>query len=160
MTRTLIGPEAVPFMFLFLSATAIAADAESGPETSITVTGYYYAMRDQSDYGVGVTSLNRGALHLEARYNYEANRSASLFAGWNFAGGESVTFQVTPLIGGLFGETHGVVPGIQTRSLAMSKFWAEHGMRFIGTAAEHALLLEKSKETVAALRAVGIAQKA
>jgi 2-dehydro-3-deoxyglucarate aldolase/4-hydroxy-2-oxoheptanedioate aldolase len=55
---------------------------------------------------------------------------------------------------------HGVVPGIQTRSLAMSKFWAERGMRFIGTAAEHALLLEKSKETVGALRAVAVAQKA
>ena len=50
---------------------------------------------------------------------------------------------------------HGVVPGIQTRSLAMSKFWAARGMRFIGTAAEHALLLEKAKETVAALRSVG-----
>lgn len=55
---------------------------------------------------------------------------------------------------------HGVVPGIQTRSLAMSKFWAERGMRFIGTAAEHALLLEKAKETVAALRTVAIGQKA
>lgn len=55
---------------------------------------------------------------------------------------------------------HGVVPGIQTRSVAMSKFWAERGMRFIGTAAEHALLLEKSKETVAQLRAAGIAQRA
>jgi 2-keto-3-deoxy-L-rhamnonate aldolase RhmA len=55
---------------------------------------------------------------------------------------------------------HGVVPGIQTRGLAMSKFWAERGMRFIGTAAEHALLLEKSKETVAALRSVAVAQKA
>ena len=55
---------------------------------------------------------------------------------------------------------HGVVPGIQTRSLAMSKFWAERGMRFIGTRAEHALLLEKAKETVTALRSVGIAQKA
>ena len=55
---------------------------------------------------------------------------------------------------------HGVVPGIQTRSLAMSKFWAERGMRFIGTAAEHALLLEKSRETVAALRSVAVAQKA
>jgi len=50
---------------------------------------------------------------------------------------------------------HGVVPGIQTRSLAMSKFWAERGMKFIGTAAEHALLLEKAKETVSALRSVG-----
>jgi 2-dehydro-3-deoxyglucarate aldolase/4-hydroxy-2-oxoheptanedioate aldolase len=55
---------------------------------------------------------------------------------------------------------HGVVPGIQTRSLAMSKFWAERGMRFIGTGAEHALLLEKAKETVTALKAAAVAQKA
>jgi hypothetical protein len=33
-------------------------------------------------------------------------------------------------------------------------------MRFIGTGAEHALLLEKAKETVTALRTVGVAQKA
>jgi 4-hydroxy-2-oxoheptanedioate aldolase len=55
---------------------------------------------------------------------------------------------------------HGVVPGIQTRGTAMSKFWAERGMRFIGTSGEHALLLEKAKETVAQLRAVAVAQKA
>jgi 2-dehydro-3-deoxyglucarate aldolase/4-hydroxy-2-oxoheptanedioate aldolase len=49
---------------------------------------------------------------------------------------------------------HGVVPGIQTRTLAMSKFWAARGMRFIGTGAEHTMLLEKAKETVAQLKAV------
>jgi 2-dehydro-3-deoxyglucarate aldolase/4-hydroxy-2-oxoheptanedioate aldolase len=48
---------------------------------------------------------------------------------------------------------HGVVPGIQTRGVAMSKLWAERGMRFVGSAAEHALLLEKAKETVTQLRA-------
>ena len=55
---------------------------------------------------------------------------------------------------------HGVVPGIQTRGLAMAKMWAERGMRFVGAAAEHALLLEKAKETVAALRAVAVARPA
>jgi 2-keto-3-deoxy-L-rhamnonate aldolase RhmA len=49
---------------------------------------------------------------------------------------------------------HGVVPGIQTRGLAMAKLWAERGMRFVGAAAEHALLVEKARETVAALKAV------
>ena len=48
---------------------------------------------------------------------------------------------------------HGVVPGIQTRSTAMAKFWAERGMRFVGAGAEHGLLLEKARETVAALQA-------
>ena len=48
---------------------------------------------------------------------------------------------------------HNVVPGIQTRSIAMAKAWAERGMRFIGAGAEHGLLLEKSREAVAQLRA-------
>jgi 2-keto-3-deoxy-L-rhamnonate aldolase RhmA len=48
---------------------------------------------------------------------------------------------------------HKVVPGIQVRSGAMAKFWAERGMRFVGAGAEHGLLLEKARETVAALQA-------
>jgi len=55
---------------------------------------------------------------------------------------------------------HGVVPGIQVRSTAMAKFWAERGMRFVGAGAEHGLLLEKSRETVAALRAARTPQPA
>jgi 2-dehydro-3-deoxyglucarate aldolase/4-hydroxy-2-oxoheptanedioate aldolase len=47
---------------------------------------------------------------------------------------------------------HGVVPGIQVRSTAMAKFWAARGMRFVGAGAEHALLLEKARETVGQLR--------
>jgi 2-dehydro-3-deoxyglucarate aldolase/4-hydroxy-2-oxoheptanedioate aldolase len=47
---------------------------------------------------------------------------------------------------------HGVVPGIQTRGVAMAKMWVERGMRFVGVAAEHVLLLEKCKEAIAALR--------
>ncbi|MEI9975725.1 MAG: aldolase/citrate lyase family protein [Ignavibacteriota bacterium] len=48
---------------------------------------------------------------------------------------------------------HRVVPGIQTRSTAMAKFWTERGMRFVGASAEHGLLLEKARETVATLQA-------
>jgi 2-keto-3-deoxy-L-rhamnonate aldolase RhmA len=55
---------------------------------------------------------------------------------------------------------HGVVPGIQTRSVAMAKAWAERGMRFVGASAEHGLLLEKAKETVSQLNAVRMAQAA
>jgi len=47
---------------------------------------------------------------------------------------------------------YGVVPGIQTRSVAHAKFWASRGMRFVGAGAEHGLLLEKAREAVAALR--------
>lgn len=35
--------------------------------------GLYYAMREQATVTVGVATINRGALHVEARYNYEAH---------------------------------------------------------------------------------------
>jgi 2-dehydro-3-deoxyglucarate aldolase/4-hydroxy-2-oxoheptanedioate aldolase len=54
---------------------------------------------------------------------------------------------------------HNVVPGIQTRSAAMAKFWAERGMRFVGAGAEHGLLLEKARETVAVLQAARAASR-
>jgi 2-dehydro-3-deoxyglucarate aldolase/4-hydroxy-2-oxoheptanedioate aldolase len=47
---------------------------------------------------------------------------------------------------------HGVVPGIQTRGVAMARAWTERGMRFVGVAAEHVFLLEKCKEALATLR--------
>ncbi|HYT98602.1 MAG TPA: hypothetical protein VEO36_14865, partial [Casimicrobiaceae bacterium] len=115
MTNAARAKQRVVIVMLLLAPTIrAAAQTAAGGEATVTgtITGYYYAMRDQPDYGVGVASLNRGALHLEARYNYEAHRSGSVFAGWNFGGGENVTFQITPLIGALFGEVHGVVPGV------------------------------------------------
>ena len=48
---------------------------------------------------------------------------------------------------------HNVVPGIQTRNVAMAKFWTQRGMRFVGASAEYNLLLEKSREVVSALKA-------
>ncbi len=97
------------------SGTTLGADADTPgePAWSGAVTGYYYAMRDQPDFGVGVASLDRGPLHLEARYNYEARDAGSAFVGWKLAGGDAVTYALTPIIGGLFGAARGVVPGLE-----------------------------------------------
>jgi 2-keto-3-deoxy-L-rhamnonate aldolase RhmA len=48
---------------------------------------------------------------------------------------------------------YGVAPGIQVRSVALAKEWVARGMRFVGTGAEHVLLLDRSKEVVSQLRA-------
>jgi len=48
--------------------------------------------------------------------------------------------------------TKGIVPGIQCRGIALSKFCRDRGFRFLGTSNEWNLLLEKARETVAALR--------
>src|SRR5579884_3262206 len=41
---------------------------------------------------------------------------------------------------------HGVVPGTQTRSLPLAKFWRERGMRFLGCSSEIGMLMERASE--------------
>jgi len=98
---------------------ALVAAAES--QVSGSVTGYYYAMRNEPDFGVGVAALDYGSLHFEGRYNYEVHNAGSAFVGWKLTGGETITFEVTPIVGVLFGAGRGVVPGVEA-SVAWSSF--------------------------------------
>jgi len=56
-------------------------------------------------------SADRGWLHLEARYNDEALKTGSLWAGYNFSAGKKLVLDVTPMVGGVFGNLNGVAPG-------------------------------------------------
>jgi hypothetical protein len=76
-------------------------------------TGMYYSLPDQSDFLLGVATAERGPLHLEARYNYEAIDSGSLFAGWKYSGGNKLTYDLTPIIGAVFGAKQGLAPGFE-----------------------------------------------
>ena len=83
------------------------------PKMAFNVTGFYYAMRDEPDFGSGVAAFDRGAFRLEMRHNYEARHATSTFVGWKFAAGEEVTAEITPIIGVLFGSAHAFVPGVE-----------------------------------------------
>jgi len=48
----------------------------------------------------------------------------------------------------------GIVPGTQTRTLQLAKFWKERGMRFLGCSSDTGMLFEKAKELVGALDSV------
>jgi hypothetical protein len=109
---------------LLVLAGGGARAADNGPEQralSGTITGYAYLLPDQPNYGMAVGSVNYGALHLEARYNYEARASTSAFVGWTFAGGKDFTWELTPIIGTLFGRARGLVPGVEA-SVAYRSF--------------------------------------
>ena len=56
-------------------------------------------------------TADRDWLHLEARYNYEALDTGSAWVGYNFSGGETVTWEFTPMLGAVFGATDGIAPG-------------------------------------------------
>jgi hypothetical protein len=102
-----------------LLALVAFSHAASGQDTqlparySASFTVSYYAMRDEPDFGVGVASINRGPLRLEARYNYEAKQATSVFVGWKFSGGDTLTYEVTPIAGALFGAAHAAIPGVE-----------------------------------------------
>ena len=80
---------------------------------SYSATGMYYSFRGQDDFTLAVATADRGQLHLEARYNYEAIDSGSIFVGWKFSGGEKLTWEVTPILGAVFGQKEGIAPGFE-----------------------------------------------
>lgn len=78
------------------------------------LTGYWTSKTPDDDaYGQAILRADRGALHLEARYNYEDFDTGSLFAGWTFAWSGEVEFSLVPMVGAVFGHTQGVAPGLE-----------------------------------------------
>ena len=111
--RGLLAFAAGALLGLAAGGARAADEAPAERALSGTITGYSYLLPDQPNYGMAVGTVNYGALHLEARYNYEARASASAFVGWTFAGGKEVTWEVTPIVGSLFGRARGLVPGVE-----------------------------------------------
>jgi hypothetical protein len=72
---------------------------------------YIYQIVDDRNYAQPTITADRDWLHLEARYNYEDLETASLWLGYNVGGGERVVWELTPMIGGVFGLTDAVAPG-------------------------------------------------
>lgn len=58
-------------------------------------------------------TADRDWVHLEARYNYEAKQTGSAWMGYNFHVGHAVSFQATPMIGGVVGNITGVAVGLE-----------------------------------------------
>ena len=89
---------------------AVPASAE---EWSFAISGFVFDPPDDSSYFSPIFYADRGALHLEARYNYEDRETGSIFVGRNFETGENVTLTVVPMFGVVLGNTMGVAPGAE-----------------------------------------------
>jgi len=90
-----------------------ATDTKSESNWSILASAAAYFFPDQPNYLQPTITADRGEVHLEARYNYEDRQSTSAFVGWNLGFGETVKVELTPMVGGLFGSTVGVVPAFE-----------------------------------------------
>jgi len=78
-------------------------------EFSAAVMAYF--VPDSREYVQPTFTADHGWLHLEARYNYEDLETGSVWVGYNFGGGDSLAWAVTPMLGGVFGNTTGIAPG-------------------------------------------------
>jgi hypothetical protein len=96
--------------------TGAAVPAEQTAEAdsntwSFAAAGYGYIVPDDESYFSPTFRADRDWLHLEARYNYEDRQTGSIWVGYNVSFGEKLVLDVTPMVGGIFGNTTGVAPG-------------------------------------------------
>jgi hypothetical protein len=86
---------------------------DSEPGWALSASAYTYFVPNSNELVQPTFTADRDWLHLEARYNYEDLNTASIWAGYNFAGnaGDDFQWEITPMLGGVFGDTTGVAPG-------------------------------------------------
>lgn len=93
------------------AATSEAASPSRPWELSFW--GALYLQPGDDNFLQPTLRADHGRWHFETRYNYEARDSASFFGGTRLEFGEKAKLELTPLIGAMVGETHGVVPAVQ-----------------------------------------------
>lgn len=100
---------------LLLAGAHAAAQAPAPPPPARAWTfgasAYTYFLPDEPNYVQPSVTADRGLLHLETRFNYEARDTGSVWGGVNLSGGDAVSWTLTPMLGGVFGDTSGVAPG-------------------------------------------------
>ena len=88
--RQTVGAIAVAIL-----ASASPAVAQSPPAADdgwkFFASAYTYVLPDAPNYVQPTLTADRKRLHLEARYNYEAQKTGSLWVGYNFSGGETIS---------------------------------------------------------------------
>jgi hypothetical protein len=80
-----------------------------------------YFVPDDTDFALPIVTADRGALHLEGRYNYEELDTGSLFAGWTIETGSTLELELTAMVGAVFGDLDGIAPGYEL-SLSYRRF--------------------------------------
>jgi len=84
------------------------------PEWDFSFLTYTYLAQHARNYSNPNFTADYDGLHLEARYNYEALKTGSVWLGYNFPSfcvGKELEVEVTPMLGGVFGDITGIAPG-------------------------------------------------
>jgi hypothetical protein len=83
-------------------------------QAGLVLQGNFFTKESgQADFIQPTATADKGSLHLEARYNYEALNTGSLWLGWNLSWGSGPKLTLTPEMGGVFGAVVGLAPGVE-----------------------------------------------
>jgi len=119
------------------SAARRAARAWSGG-----VEAYRYFLGRDS-FLMPIAQADRASLHLEARYQYEALRTASAWVGWNHEIDAHPRFEIVPMAGVLFGRSGGAALGFEaTLSLTHFELYDEAEVVLLGGGGEENFLYD------------------
>jgi hypothetical protein len=109
-----------------VGAAGRRASSPERPDWEFAATGYWNDLRAGDSYASAIFAADRGALHLEARINYEAVHAQSAFIGWTFSTGEAVKLEFTPIVGYVGGDARGAIAGFEaTVSAGRFDFYVE-----------------------------------
>ena len=107
----LVVASAHPLAQTTTKAPPAPAEESDDKAWSFSASAYTYLVPDSGNYVQPTFTADRGWLHLEARYNYESLDTGSAWLGYNFSGGDTLEWEFTPMIGGVFGDVTGIAPG-------------------------------------------------
>jgi len=110
---------AVAFLFAIAKASGQSHSNDSSKQSEASAENFWtgsvsvstYLAQHSRDSVNPVLIADHDWLHLEARYNYEALKTGSLWLGYNFTTGEKLEITAVPMLGFVFGDTTGLAPG-------------------------------------------------
>jgi hypothetical protein len=112
-------------LFALHPSSGNAQETDTLKTLKISAEGYFYFIPNDFLF-LPILKADKDKLHFEARYNYENTNTFSGWAGYNISGGNKVEYTITPMIGGVAGNTTGVAPGLEaTISLKKFEFYTE-----------------------------------
>jgi hypothetical protein len=91
----------------------LPALAQTEPEPWAYWVGVDAFIAPDESYGAPTVMADRGWMHLEARYNYEGQQTASAWFGYNINHANRDVWVVTPMISAVVGDTNGIAPGVE-----------------------------------------------
>jgi hypothetical protein len=104
---------AVAFNLIFITITnAQEQDSITQHKWSHKLAGNFYIIPDDF-FILPVYQGDLDRFHMEMRYNYEDRQTFSIWFGYNFSGGNSFEYNITPMAGAAIGNTNGLAPGLE-----------------------------------------------